>query len=321
MVHTAELFTEITAAEYAVLKGRTNDYLGGGINKIELYRGGGRFICKIVINLNKLSNKGKSTPKPFRVTERGKFVLEEWFANRVTTFLPLRDNIRAWTVTRIDYTLDVYSERVKEYIFLLQKGDKPPFTKIDNAKQHRKEIDKTHYKNSVRYKSKSVTVNIYNKYEERKTQNGYPENLLEDCRNIVRVEIQCLRDKRDRIRKNNKINGSGVLDLLLTEEKHREIIEYYLQRITGKGDYYDLHTATEKILNSKISERNKRNAINFIRLVNKERSVWKIKEKYEGINVQGAKTILDKIKVNAVTIPKEWGEKHIISFIALIRDD
>lgn len=332
MIHTAHIFTQLKNAEYRRLlrlagaritsdgEVRFNNLTEKGIRSIRAYQQRGDplvfYWCELVINLNRVAMGGKQTPHPYIATEENKSKLKEHFREFINELLPARTDLSRWNVKRIDYTFDIKIPNVKEYIALLQRGDKPFGMHIDNSEQHKSEMEKTHYKNSVRYKNKSCTVNIYDKFEERKQIAAYPPPLLEECRDILRVEIQCRSRKVQSIGKN--IGGKRFFDYLLSEDRQRAIVGYYLSRIGGKGNYYTLKEACEIVEKSHCPRLSKKQTEKFLTTANRYKSVWKTKALYRKESASKILARLRRLNINPVTIPRRWKKRALQSFYTQI---
>lgn len=327
MIHTAQIFTQLTSTEYwrlLRLQGarisscgevRFYDLTEKGIRSIHAYQQRGDSIvfywCELVLNLNRVAMGGEQTPHPFTVTEENKIKLKENFGEFIKEILASRTDLSRWNVKRIDYTFDIKLPNVGEYIALLQRGDKPHGMHIDNSEQHKGEMEKTHYKNSVRYRNKSCTVNIYNKFEERAQIEEYPPPLLEECRDILRVEIQCYRRKIESIKK--IIAGKRFFDYLLSEERQRQIVGYYLSRIGGKGDYCTLDRAFKQVEQSRYSPLAQKQIKQFLTAVNRYKSVWKTRIRYGKDSANPILARLRNLNINPATIPRRWGKSALPS--------
>lgn len=333
MIHTAELITKIDYENYYNLlqqekrkiDNNKNIYLHNlnnvGITRIHAFtqkiENGYIYWCEIIVNLNRVCNNGKPTPMPFVVNRLNIEKLKINFCKFIKQLLPNRANILAWSVQRIDYTLDIKTPYVKEYIQLLQRGDKPRQCYIDNNTQHKSEMEKTHYKGSVRYKNKSVTLNIYDKYKERQKEN-YSGTLLQECKDILRIEIQCFKNKAIRIKRKFNRNSYGFKAYLLSEEEQKSIFKYYLSCICGKNTYFEYIRAVKKVEDSNFRATTKQTLILLLKSVSEHKSVWKTKvyigkEKYYNILSK-----LQKIDINPVTIPRRWNIKQLKNIYHLI---
>ena len=333
MIHTAELICPITEGEFLTLLKQEkttckNDFItsyilaSAGFKTITAYvyvhEGIAQFFCEMQINLKRIANNGKPSTALFKGTQKEINALSLNFQKFLVPILPLRADLEKWYVRRIDYALDIKTPLVKEYITLLQRGSKPPFTSIDNAKQHKAEMEKTHFEGSVRYKGNTVTVNIYDKHEERKQKrNGTPKQLKE-AKNTLRVEIQCMKPKVKYIKR--KLGLNCTLHPYLRTEEAKKIISYYLKPIAGKGDYYTKETAFALIEESRAKQETKEQLKAFLGQVNQKKSVWKVRATQEEKLYQSCMRKLKELEINPVTIPRRWKTEKIRCFLSLYEE-
>lgn len=340
MIHTATILTLLTREEYCTLKDNpqakispTNevflytvrDYgisrLHAYCKKIDDYH---FYYCEAKINLNRITNNGEQTPHPFIVNERNKKLLQENFYRFIFPLLPNKANINSWSVERIDYTIDITTPHVKEYIALLQRGGKPPKTRIDSPKgedgkeQHRSENDKTHYKNSVRYANESCLLQIYDKFEERKQIDGYPVEMLERCKNILRIELQCFYRKTRTIKRRYAIRGISICSFMLSEIDQKNIFTFYLRNICGYGDYMELTAAVNTVKESRLTGKRKEEIIALLTEINTTKNVRKIKAKYRE-RLEPILRSLRSLNINPVTIPRRFNIKKLNNLFSEIR--
>lgn len=343
MIHTAELITNINYWEFEELCSRPNAriYKGDkrftcivgiydlaiyGIKEIRGFRqqlkGGCEHWCKIVVNLARIADNGRQTTKLFTATHEEMSRLYENFGVFMGKVLPDKCNLSKWVVQRIDYTIDIKTPHVQNYINLLQKGGKPRYTHIANREQKKAEMKKTHYPYGVRYESKSLTVNIYNKEEERK-QDGANDRILEESKNILRIEIQCKKRKTKYIRRKNGFESNNIYPYLYTRKEAQEIILYNLKEITLTGDYYTGARVEKIINNANLHKTTKEILIKCIKEINlKYKSVWKFK-KANGNDKQYRAIIekLKRMKINPVTIPRSWGIESLQNITELVKGE
>jgi len=129
---------------------------------------------------------------------------------------------------------------------------------------------------SVPLNSLNSTVSLYNKYAQMKEQEkDFPD--IKDAKNIVRIEIRCMKDKLEQIRKRKKFEALKLDDKVKGYMKHSDAIaeylyHYYLEKMFGKGAFYTLPEARERIENSGFSKVNKNNMTEFIEYANTARS-------------------------------------------------
>lgn len=224
-----------------------------------------------------------------------------------------------WTVSRIDYTVNLLSENVEKCVYLAKKG-RDPYRYKDTIK-----LPGSSYR-----KSKTVILNFYDKLDHiRKNTGPTSPNayLMEEAKNIFRIEIQCLGNKKLRhIKDKYKLPTNADIYDYLRSDIAKEIIFYYYKKVIGMGDYYTMSEAINKIQNTPWSRRKQENIIKWLRLIAHARSISKAREQFiTGTVLKNTNTLVkgslntfgnyikscEAIDLNPVTIPKDWEIKYI----------
>jgi len=244
---------------------------------------------------------------------------------------PLLNTFDFYTLNRIDYCInfdlnELIGEHDPELIMnLIGRSDIPRYYKkwseYDNIAHRQKSKPGSFY-----LINESVNVNCYSKYmqlqarSQENMERGYPpisQEIMDGARSIIRFEIQCKYHKTYAL--SNMAQKSGNLDCnkyksLLAPDKCNQIIEYYFNRIIGKGDWYTLHEAIQIIKSHGYNSQHKKRLIDALQLVSQCRSVAKAKTFYHGNELESFKRTLKELsilEINPVTIPREWDIKHI----------
>jgi len=234
----------------------------------------------------------------------------------ISSILPTEER---WTVSRIDYTVNLFSEYVKQCIELAKKGRDPYRYK-----------DFINLQGSSYRQSKTVILNFYDKLDEVRKKiepaspNGY---LLNEAENILRIEVQCLGNKKlKHIKDKFKLPTYANIYDYLKSDIAKEIIFYYYKKVIGTGDYYSMNEAIKKIQDTQWSNRKKENVIKWLQLIAQARSVSRAREQFiAGTAIKNTQTLVkgtyntfinyikscEEIDLNPVTIPKDWKIKYI----------
>ena len=107
-------------------------------------------------------------------------------------------------------------------------------------------------------------------------------------------------------------------EYLLTHECCLDVISSYFNKIIGRGDLYTLQKAIGMINSQSFNGQKAKRLIDTLQLVNQCRSVAKAKDILQGHDLKVFKQALKELsalRINPVTIPKEWGIKHIPNFL------
>lgn len=231
-----------------------------------------------------------------------------------------------WYVGRIDYSMNLTSEYVKECVALAKKG-KDPYRYNDH-------VNKT----GCSYRrSKSVILNYYDKFDhisKKINANSLDAYLMEEAQNIYRIEVQCLNyNKLKLIRKKFDLpKETNLYHYLRSDIAEWALLSYY-DKVIGRADYYSLDEAIKKVDSTVWGSRKKENIKNWIKLIAQARSVSKARKQFvEGTTLARTDIVVKgslntfwnyeracrDIGVNPVTIPRDWGIDYIPNPIKLV---
>ena len=145
-----------------------------------------------------------------------------------------------WKVNRIDYTVDIITPHVQEYINLFKRGFVP------KGFRHHKD-----YETSIYLVSKKCRINFYDKISELKDKFKLSNDDIESelsylPEGILRLEIQCDNKKIQQIKENYNLPESSI-EYLWNKTIAYDIIAYYIKAIAGKEDCYTLNYTLKKI--------------------------------------------------------------------------
>lgn len=341
MVHTAELHTAITPGEYHTLIKRQDvrwerDFDGNThchIRTLEPYGitdirpkqtktrdNGSYFYCIVIINLQRIVNNGKRSTGTY-ISERDFSTLSNNFSLFISPIVPLRTDINAWSLYRIDYNIDLKlnPQDVNQYITLLQRGDKNYSWHIHEFAEEKKRRQKSkhgyrkkkHPEGSVLFDNKQYSVNIYNKQLER-LKNQEKRRItdtaeLTSSAGILRIEIQVKSQKLNSIKRNKKhgfVFSGKPIEYFARYDIAIPIIIGALENISGRTDYTTFERAKECISQCVKSKRTQKAAIDFLELVTHTKSLWRAKELYQGdVSLETVIKHLKRLNINPVTIP------------------
>lgn len=215
-----------------------------------------------------------------------------------------------WVVNRIDYAVNIETKYVGEYIKLFQRADKPYNFKEPYClkSKRRKQL-----KGSFYFISNSVNINFYDKGNERKKAG------VEGIDNLLRLEVQCKKNKVNSI-KNTKGFDACLVKYFLNPLLSKEIINYYYKKIIKEGDYFTLDKAVRIIKNSDHTISVKEKAIEILRAVNFNRSIWKAREnsKYDKEEFNRYLKYIQSLGINVITIPIAWNLKYLNNLLLYI---
>lgn len=344
MTHTAELHTPITADEYENLiaynggqwerdeKGKTHYHVrtlrGYGITDIQPRKRVSQYVyyyCSIIINLHRIAHEKDHGIATYD-NENDFTNLSTNFAKYISAILPSHTDINSWNVFRIDYNIDLKlsPKTVDQYIILLQRGGKHySWAARDGVKGNH-----IHPYGSVLYSNKSYSVNIYNKYLERlqdQEERGITDdNELNESKGVLRIEIQVKRPKINALKKHIKADFDSAAAPIEYYARYSVAVPSVLKalsEICGSSDYTTLHKAVERLTSDLRIINVQRDAVLFLHLVGRFRSLWRAVEEYRGQTT--IKTImkhLDALNINPVTIPAAFKVPQLDNIINLVTE-
>lgn len=219
-----------------------------------------------------------------------------------------------WNTNRIDYCINIKTPYVKEYIALMQKGDVPHSQRLSYNPSNR---NYAHQEGSIYLVSKardkrksktgSVTINFYDKENQIRKEQA-DNGVIEQAKNILRLEVQCNRPKLDYLKRKYNLDDKKITSLL-SEQISFDILESAVLSICKVGDYYRRTQALKKIDELKCHQKTKDNMKLIIDTVSKQyNSIDKARKQLVKSNqltkeqFNGYIQKLNNIGINPVTI-------------------
>ena len=280
----------------------------------------GYCLIRIVIEPASLI-KAEKTIDLFACNEKNRNLLKKKLNEKLTELFKdmILSRSECWSVSRVDYTKDVYTKYVPQIINLIKKGKNP----------YRYREKK--YKGSSYKVSKSTVVNIYDKQDHIKNNpNLYREDrgrLLEDSKNILRTEIQCRTNSKLRaLKEKHNLNKKSNIYDYLQESISESLFEYHVGTILNRGDFYSQREAYKIIEKSGWGNRKKEKIKDFLKLIAQARSVTEARNQFiVGQHISNTKIFLkgsdgtfrnnikelQSLGVNPILIPREWNISNL----------
>lgn len=244
---------------------------------------------------------------------------------------PILETFDCYSLKRVDYCINFCIDELiagispEQAMNLIRRSDIPSRFKewtIYDPVSHRKKSRP----GSFYLINPSVNINCYSKYMqmmERSQENrekGYPpipQETLDASKNIIRFEVQCKYHKMYILSKRAEESGNydkNKYKSLLSHETCNEVINYYYKKTIGRSGWYTLADAVRMVKSCNYNSQKEKRLIDALNIINQLRSVARAKECYHGQGLETFKRTLNdlsSINVNPVTIPKEWGYRHI----------
>lgn len=256
----------------------------------------------------------------------------ENFNHIAQSISPLLQSFDYYRLTRIDYCINFALDELAPgcdpelMVNLIKRSNIPhhyeEWTEYDD-KAHRKKSRP----GSFYLTSSSININCYSKYMqllEKSRENkerGLPpisQATLDAARHIIRFEVQCKYNKTFDLSFDAEKSGNhnyNKYESLLSYETCNEVINHYFVKTIGKKDWWTLQHAVNHIIHLHYNKQKETRLIEALQLINHMRSVSKAKSFYQGKELKAFKQTLKDLSwdcnINPVTIPKEWGIKHI----------
>lgn len=261
--------------------------------------------------------------------------------NRISSSIsPGLGRFEDYSLKRIDYCVNfalnelapgcTYDQMMK----LIKQSDIPPHYK------EWKEYDDTSHRMKSRPGSfyltnGSVHINCYSKYmkyqdqSQKNIERGYPpipQATTDAAQDIIRFEVQCKYPKTYILSSKARKAGNSSpnkYESLLSRVSCIDMIDKYWVKTIGSGDWYTLREAVRMIQLQHFHSQKEDRLIKALKLVNDCRSVARAKAAYQGSDLDAFKRTLNdlsSLKINPVTIPREWGIKHIPNLLYAYSD-
>lgn len=259
--------------------------------------------------------------------------------NRISRSIsPLLGTFECYKFKRVDYCVNFVLSEIapgctsEQVIELIKRADIPSGYKMwmfYDETAHRMKSDP----DSFYLKCGSVNINCYRKAVElqqraEKAKGDTKEVLLEASRaaqDVIRFEVQCKCPKMYAL--SRQTGGcdfalNKYFDLLGDPTCLKQINDYYKSTIGG-GDWFSLPAARRIVKAQHFNSQKEKRLLDTLYEVNRCRSLAMAKVKPQGSVLEAIKRSqkdLADIGINPVTIPREWGIKHIPNLLHTFYD-
>lgn len=240
-----------------------------------------------------------------------------WEAKKIS---PILKDFGSYSLTRIDYCINFDLENLRifchpaHYMMLIQQANIP-----NHFSEYKEYRGTTHRKkpgiNSFYLVNNSVRINCYWKYHQLQKQ--FPSvPYIDDALSVIRFEIQCLYLKSHFLQKQIKDcdNFEEIMSIMLSDKMCEKVVISYYYKTIGKGDYYSLNGAREKIKSMNFSQNKENRLLNALKLISLHHGISKTKSLLQGKELDELKRSINdlgEVGVNPVTIPRDWRIKSI----------
>lgn len=247
-------------------------------------------------------------------------IFQQCFNHEIKSFnLPFLPPLDGWKAHRVDFTYNIHTPHVKEYIRLFHKADLRGFTiKMD---QHGHRAMKP---GSLYINNSAVTLNFYDKQDEMQKAEGGTRHTPEEisqAKDILRIEVQAGRDKLSGIKRKQEFTSKQITEFMKDPEAAEDLVIGYAEKVLGNATYRKKPAAVTLINHSKKHQSTKDQLIAAIEAVNKPyKRVDEVRQEHPELNIDKAKKILRSMDVNLVTLDKNTKVRELPSIPSLLLD-
>lgn len=247
-------------------------------------------------------------------------IFQDRFNQEIRSFnLPFLPDLSGWKAHRVDFTYNIHTPNVKEYIRLMHKADLRGFTIKKDQHGHRAMKAGSLYINNS-----AVTLNFYDKQDEMiKAEGGTrhtPEEISQ-AKGILRIEVQASRDKLSGIKRKQEFTSKQITEFMQDPGAAEDLVLMYAEKVLGNATYRKKPAAITLINKSKKHQQTKEQLIAAIEAVSKPyKRVDEVRAACPELNIDKAKKILRSMDVNLVTLDKNTKVKELPSIPSLLLD-
>lgn len=247
-------------------------------------------------------------------------IFQDRFNQGIRSFnLPFLPDLSGWKAHRVDFTYNIHTPNVKEYIRLMHKADLRGFTIKKDQHGHRSMKPGSLYINNS-----AVTLNFYDKQDEMiKAEGGtrHTPEEIQEAKDILRIEVQASRDKLSGIKRKQEFTTKQISEFMTSPEAAEDLVISYAEKVLGNATYRKKPAAVTLINKSKKHQKTKEQLIAALEAISKPyKRVDEVRAANPELEIDKCKKILRSMDVNIVTLDKNTKVKELPSIPDLLRD-
>ena len=247
-------------------------------------------------------------------------IFQQCFNNEIKSFnLQFLPPLDGWKAHRVDFTYNIHTPNVKEYIRLMHKADLRGFTIKKDQHGHRAMKAGSLYINNS-----AVTLNFYDKADEMQKAEGgtrHTPEEIQEAKDILRIEVQAGRDKLSGIKRKQEFTSKQITEFMQQPEAAEDLVIGYVYKVLGGSTYRKKPAAITLINKSKKHQKTKEQLIAVINEVSQPyRRVDEVRAAHPDLEIDKCKKILRSMDVNLVTLDKNTKVKELPSIPSLLLD-
>lgn len=246
-------------------------------------------------------------------------LFQDRFNHEIKSYnLPFLPPLDGWKAHRVDFTYNIHTPNVKEYIRLMHKADLRGFTlKMDQHGHRAMKAGSLYINNSA------VTLNFYDKADEMQKAEGgtrHTPEEIQEAKDILRIEVQAGRDKLSGIKRKQEFTSKQISEFMTSPEAAEDLVISYASRVLGSATYRKKPAATTLINKSKKHQKTKEQLIAALEAVSKPyRRVDEVRQEHPELEIDKCKKILREMDINLVTLDKNAKVRELPSIPSLLR--
>lgn len=247
-------------------------------------------------------------------------IFQDRFNQEIKSFnLPFLPDLEGWKAHRVDFTYNLQTPHVKEYIRLFHKSDLRGFTIKRDQHGHRSMKAGSLYINNS-----AVTLNFYDKMDEMQKAEGgsrHTPEEIQEAKDILRIEVQAGRDKLSNIKRKQEFTTKQISEFMTSPGAAEDLVISYAEKVLGRATYHKKPAAITLINHSKKQKKTKEQLIAVLDEISKPyRRVDEVRGDHPELEIDKCKKILRDMDINLITLDKNTKVRELPSIPALLRE-
>ena len=247
-------------------------------------------------------------------------IFQDRFNQEIKSFnLPFLPDLEGWKAHRVDFTYNLQTPHVKEYIRLFHKSDLRGFTIKRDQHGHRSMKAGSLYINNS-----AVTLNFYDKMDEMQKAEGgsrHTPEEIQEAKDILRIEVQAGRDKLSNIKRKQEFTTKQISEFMTSPGAAEDLVISYAEKVLGSATYHKKPAAITLINHSKKQKQTKEQLIAVLDEISKPyRRVDEVRGDHPELEIDKCKKILRDMDINLITLDKNTKVRELPSIPALLRE-
>lgn len=245
-------------------------------------------------------------------------IFQQCFNNEIKSFnLQFLPPLDGWKAHRVDFTYNIHTPNVKEYIRLMHKADLRGFTIKKDQHGHRAMKAGSLYINNS-----AVTLNFYDKADEMQKAEGgtrHTPEEIQEAKDILRIEVQAGRDKLSGIKRKQEFTSKQITEFMQQPEAAEDLVIGYVYKVLGGSTYRKKPAAITLINHSKKQKKTKEQLIEVLNEVSQPyKRVDEVRAARPDLEIDKCKKILREMDINLVTLDKNTKVRELPSIPTLL---